>query len=1071
MRNINIIFSDPAGSQNWKWESLDEMLAIFNKTVCKVKSGGFCILDAVKDAFLYDFGEYVSHKKMKEQITHLLCTKNAKYIPYHPRSANSMVDEVQQFFETGTFVTSDVCDFLMSVISDAFNSVIHIYQQGADGKVKIHTLGGDLENPDKVVHLKFTHDNRASGGNHYDCIINSRSLKMGPSAPSTPPPVPSTSATPPAASTSVPLGTVYGPPPPPTDEFDLPAFAKRFQDYENIEIIDLTRDEGNSTQDSSYGTDEYPEMKKGIGFPMYLFADKEPVEVEQIPGDIDGLAWYKMQASTQNFNQKSSDLRHFLMRTSNRVGLVGKRKTGRCQGSYICANDKCSFLSTEGKNNILKFDNLRGNKVCRSCGIVAEKIKCPAIKMLEFNQLQGTLNVYHYGDHTCTPKDDRKKHDEYINEQIKKFPKMPPKQLQVHCIKEKVSEGDIIGAQQIGKKLSDTSRIRQLRSDMLSGEDNVETNSMEAVAIFKQACDKVDPFHIFEMNDSRMNDSIDFVFKTTRLAAEVGLLCDEDNPKKNCLQEEDVYFDGAHSRVRGYISLALWIFHTSMRRLLKLACMEVRVESIQTVAMFWRLWNRALKKAGNRSDTYVFNPRKIMVDSAGANYGGVKVVFGLDYMTQKLISCQWHFMHVMEQFVVKLQESIQEEFLELCYNLCKSTTIVSYQLTAARLNQMALGCQIMVSKLNWWHVRRWHVFGAFRNGPTHAGCNLAEIGNASWKITGTNLSLLEAAKDDISLYILQDEAIQLHRTSSIMVGGQGPNDLQRAAMARKKQRDEAKGLAEIVTSREAMKMQLEMHKNPEYFVPGDKSSHKPPKAAAHSVEAQPVGEPTIEQAKGRGRGRGRGKGKGRGRGRGKFSKLPTAGDLARRILEAEALMNDSVADFQTQPENQNAPANAETAETPSEDDAPVEAPAPAPAPAPVLPPRNLLPEDQSYAPRRSTRGNNPPFVMLMEKTKYRCLGCNQWIMKKNHPHPRDLIFTLKAIRPFINPRTQQWVHPERSGFFHLDISCLQNHDNTLEIRAATITDDLFMKLSRQHLDFLHGEGILEHISRNKRKSI
>ena len=185
--------------------------------------------------------------------------KKCKYIPYHPRSANSMVDEVQQFFETGTFVTSDVCDFLLEVISDAFNTVIHIYQQGADRKVKIHTLGGDLENPEKVVHLKF----------------------------------------------------------------------------------------------------------------------------------------------------------------------------------HSCENDKCSFLSTEGKKNILKFDNLRGNKVCRSCGIVTEKIKCPAIKMLEFNQLQGTLNVYHYEDHTCTPKDDRKKHDKYINEQIKKFPKMPPKQLQVHCIKEK----------------------------------------------------------------------------------------------------------------------------------------------------------------------------------------------------------------------------------------------------------------------------------------------------------------------------------------------------------------------------------------------------------------------------------------------------------------------------------------------------------------------------------------------------------------------------------------------------------------------------------------------------------
>ena len=42
--------------------------------------------------------------------------------------------------------------------------------------------------------------------------------------------------------------------------------------------------------------------------------------------------------------------------------------------------------------------------------------------------------------------------------------------------------------------------------------------------------------------------------------------------------------------------------------------------------------------------------------------------------------------------------------------------------------------------------------------PTHAGCNLAEIGNASWKTTGTNLSLLEAAKDDVTFFIMQDEA-------------------------------------------------------------------------------------------------------------------------------------------------------------------------------------------------------------------------------------------------------------------------------------------------------------------------
>ena len=113
---------------------------------------------------------------------------------------------------------------------------------------------------------------------------------------------------------------------------------------------------------------------------------------------------------------------------------------------------------------------------------------------------------------------------------------------------------------------------------MLSPDQNTDHHSMEAVAIFKEACDKSDPYHIFKMNDSRMNTLPDFVFKTSRLAVELGLLMDQENEEKNVLQQEDCYFDGAHSRCRGFVSLALWLFHTSMRRLLKLACMEVRSE-------------------------------------------------------------------------------------------------------------------------------------------------------------------------------------------------------------------------------------------------------------------------------------------------------------------------------------------------------------------------------------------------------------------------------------------------------------------------------------------------------------
>ena len=83
-----------------------------------------------------------------------------------------------------------------------------------------------------------------------------------------------------------------------------------------------------------------------------------------------------------------------------------------------------------------------------------------------------------------------------------------------------------------------------------------------------------------------------------------------------------------------------------------------------------------------------------------------------------------------------------------------------------------------------------------------------------------------------------------------------------------------------------------MESNPEYFIPGEKSSHKPPKATQHGVEARPVAEGNPER--GRGRGRGRGKGRGRGRGRGRFSKLPSAADLAEEFLKPNELWNKAV---------------------------------------------------------------------------------------------------------------------------------------------------------------------------------
>ena len=82
-------------------------------------------------------------------------------------------------------------------------------------------------------------------------------------------------------------------------------------------------------------------------------------------------------------------------------------------------------------------------------------------------------------------------------------------------------------------------------------------------------------------------------------------------------------------------------------------------ESQENISYFWKLWNEVLQIVGDKDANYKFNPRNIMVDSSGANYCAVKLVFGIEYMSQKLISCQWHFVHNMEQLSSEFDEDIK----------------------------------------------------------------------------------------------------------------------------------------------------------------------------------------------------------------------------------------------------------------------------------------------------------------------------------------------------------------------------------------------------------------------------
>ena len=245
-----------------------------------------------------------------------------------------MVNEVQEYFERGKFITSEVCDFLVSVIAEVFNLTIHVYQKKSNGNIQVHKFS--VDNPEKEVHLKFTHDNSAPGGNHCDCVVRTTLAKKE-------------------------LLLDQQKTTPVTEETQIPETLTRTKNLDDVEVIDLTQEiniTGNTTGKSSFGFEDAPTVKREVCFPTYLYSEIEPTEVDRIPGEIDGTCWYRIKYTEKEYTDKTSDLRGFMMRTNSCTGLVGRRKVGSCQGSYIFSNKSCSYLSAEDKPNEKLFNYL-----------------------------------------------------------------------------------------------------------------------------------------------------------------------------------------------------------------------------------------------------------------------------------------------------------------------------------------------------------------------------------------------------------------------------------------------------------------------------------------------------------------------------------------------------------------------------------------------------------------------------------------------------------------------------------------------------------------------------------------
>ena len=216
---------------------------------------------------------------------------------------------------------------------------------------------------------------------------------------------------------------------------------------------------------------------------------------------------------------------------------------------------------------------------------------------------------------------------------------------------------------------------KQSKKAKIAWEKNPEKHSLEAVGILKQAMDKEDKYPIYQINSTQFIGQPNYIFRSKAPMAQLAIDMDQDGPE-HPLQGEEAYFDGCHSRCAGYKTLVLFVYHTAMHHILRLAMMEVKSESTHEISIFWELFNEIPSEIKGRN--YKFNPKCIMVDENSANYCAIRKVFELEFATSKVLSCQIHYKNDVNRASLKIGDSYKDVFKNICPKMCSVTTVAKY---------------------------------------------------------------------------------------------------------------------------------------------------------------------------------------------------------------------------------------------------------------------------------------------------------------------------------------------------------------------------------------------------------
>ena len=217
-----------------------------------------------------------------------------------------------------------------------------------------------------------------------------------------------------------------------------------------------------------------------------------------------------------------------------------------------------------------------------------------------------------------------------------------------------------------------------------------------------------------------------------------------------------------------------------------------------------------------------------MVDENGANYCAIRKIFGLEFATSKVVSCQMHYKNDVNRPSLKIGDTYKDMFKNICHKMCSVTTVAEYNDRKKWLEEIAYIFPQITLWINWWDARKYHIFPAFR-WLGYSNVTLAESGNSTLKWC-TQLWLLEAACNDTSTMLTQIHEVRSFLTQQTASISRGLCSLSYGRADIEIQMCVARAYAAKFNNNEAHSTALHENTNPQIFIPSSSARHRPVKA-------------------------------------------------------------------------------------------------------------------------------------------------------------------------------------------------------------------------------------------------